>query len=106
MTFIAALRLDRIGAPWIIDGPINGDHGLCPVQVLAPTLVKGYIVILDNLASHKDKAARNAMRAKGAHLIFLPPPTSIPSSRCSLRSNNFIYSNSRDPQAIVAVAKR
>jgi transposase len=74
MTFIAALRHDRICAPWIIDGPINGELFTIYVeQVLAPTLAKGDIVILDNLGSHKGKAARDAIRARGAHLIFLPP---------------------------------
>ena len=42
-------------------------------KVLAPTLAKGDIVILDNLGSHKGKAARRAIRAAGAHLLFLPP---------------------------------
>ena len=74
MTFIAALRHDRISAPWIIDGPINGELFTIYVeQLLAPTLTKGDIVILDNLGSHKGKAARNAIRDTGAHLIFLPP---------------------------------
>jgi len=74
MTFVAALRHNRICAPWIIDGPINGELFTIYVeQVLTPTLAKGEIVILDNLGSHKGKAARNASRAKGAHLIFLPP---------------------------------
>jgi transposase len=74
MTFIAGLRLDRISAPWIIDGPINGELFTIYVeQVLAPTLAKGDIVVLDNLGSHKGKAARNTIRARGAHLIFLPP---------------------------------
>jgi transposase len=74
LTFIAALRHDRIDAPWIIDGPINGDVFTTYVrQVLAPTLKPGDVVILDNLGSHKGKAARTAIRAKRAHLIFLPP---------------------------------
>lgn len=74
MTFIAALRLDRISAPQIIDGPINGELFTIYIkQVLAPTLEKGAIVILDNLGSRKGQAARNAIRARGAHLIFLPP---------------------------------
>jgi len=73
-TFIAALRHDRIDAPWVIDGPINGEMFLLYIeQVLAPTLAKGDVVILDNLGSHKAKAARKAVRAKGAHLLFLPP---------------------------------
>jgi transposase len=74
MTFIAALRHDRISAPWVLDGPINGELFTIYVeQVLAPTLAKGDIVVLDNLGSHKGKAARNIIRTKGAHLIFLPP---------------------------------
>jgi transposase len=74
MTFIAALRYDRISAPWVIDGPINGElFTLYVAQVLAPTLARGEVVILDNLASHKARPARNAIRATGAHLLFLPP---------------------------------
>lgn len=74
LTFIAALRHDRIDAPWVIDGPINGEFfRLYVEQVLAPTLAPGDVVVLDNLGSHKGKAARAAVRARGAHLIFLPP---------------------------------
>ena len=74
VTFIAALRHDRIDAPWVIDGPINGElFTLYVEKVLAPTLAKAEVVILDNLGSHKGKPARNAIRAKGAHLLFLPP---------------------------------
>ena len=73
-TFIAALRHDRIDAPWVINGPINGElFRLYVEKVLAPTLGKGDVVILDNLGSHKGKAARAAVRAAGAHLLFLPP---------------------------------
>lgn len=74
LTFIAALRHDRIDAPWVIDGPINGDiFTLYVREVLAPTLAPGDIVILDNLGSHKGQAARKAIRAVGAHRLFLPP---------------------------------
>ena len=74
LTFIAALRHDRIDAPWVIDGPINGEVFRLYVEaVLAPTLSAGDIVVADNLGSHKGHAARAAIRARGAHLIFLPP---------------------------------
>jgi len=74
MTFLAALRCDRIEAPWVLDGPINGESFRTYVdQVLAPTLKPGDIVILDNLGSHKGKAVRRAIRASGARLLFLPP---------------------------------
>jgi transposase len=73
MTFLAALRSDRIDAPWLIDGPINGERFRIYVeQVLVPTLKPGDIVIMDNLGSHKGKAVRRAIRAAGAKLIFLP----------------------------------
>ena len=74
LTFIAALRCDRIDAPWVLDGPMNGEAFLLYVEkVLAPTLEPGDVVVMDNLGSHKSKAARTAIRARGAHLIFLPP---------------------------------
>ncbi|MFN8882841.1 MAG: IS630 family transposase, partial [Alphaproteobacteria bacterium] len=73
LTLIAALRHDRIDAPWVINGPINGELFATYVErVLAPTLAPGDIVILDNLGSHKGRRARRAIRAAGAHLIFLP----------------------------------
>ena len=74
LTFLAALRCDRIDAPCVIDGPINGDSFLAYVeQFLVPTLRPGDIVIIDNLGSHKGKAVRRAIRAAGAKLFFLPP---------------------------------
>jgi putative transposase len=73
MTFLAALRHDRIEAPWLLDGPVNGERFLLYVEaVLLPTLRPGDIVILDNLGSHKGKRVRAAIRKAGAHLIFLP----------------------------------
>ena len=74
MTFLAALRRDRIDAPCVIDGPINGESFLAYVeQVLLPELRPGDIVIIDNLGSHKGKAVRRAIRSVGAKLFFLPP---------------------------------
>jgi transposase len=71
MTFLAALRHDRIDAPWVVDGPINGElFHLYVEKVLIPTLKPDDIVILDNLGSHKSKAA---IRAAGARLFFPPP---------------------------------
>jgi transposase len=74
LTFLAALRADGITAPWLLNGPINGESFLLYVrQVLVPTLRKGDIVVMDNLGSHKAKATRQAIREAGARLIFLPP---------------------------------
>ena len=72
-TFLAALRHDRIEAPCVFDGPINGELFRAYVEhVLVPTLGPGDIVILDNLGSHKSKAVRQMIKAAGAKLFFLP----------------------------------
>jgi putative transposase len=73
MTFLAALRHDRIEAPWLINGPINGERFRLYIErVLLPTLKPGDIVVMDNLGSHKSKAVRRAIRSAGAKLFFLP----------------------------------
>src|SRR6476469_5218677 len=72
-TFLAALRHDRIDAPWLVNGPIDGESFQTYVEkVLVPTLRPGDIVIMDNLGSHKGKAVRRAIRAAGARLFYLP----------------------------------
>jgi transposase len=74
MTMLAALRSDRIDAPCVFDGPINGERFRAYVeQALVPTLKPGDIVVMDNLASHKGVAVRRALRRAGAKLFFLPP---------------------------------
>jgi putative transposase len=72
-TFLAALRYDRIAAPWLLEGPIDGESFRTYVErVLVPTLREGDIVIMDNLGSHKGKAVRALIRSAGAKLFFLP----------------------------------
>ncbi len=74
LTFLAALRHDRIDAPCVLDGPINGISFTAYVeQFLVPTLSPGDVVIMDNLGSHKGHAVRKAIRSAGAKLLFLPP---------------------------------
>jgi transposase len=79
-TFLAALRNDRIDAPCLFDGPINGERFHAYVeQFLVPTLKPGDVVILDNLGSHKAKAVRRAIREVGRASCSCPNirPTSI-----------------------------
>ena len=72
-TFLAALRVEALTAPCVIDGPINGEFFRLYVEyILVPTLRAGDIVILDNLGSHRGHAVRDAVRSAGATLAFLP----------------------------------
>lgn len=72
-TFIGALRDDRLTAPFVIDGPVNGPLFLEYVrQVLVPTLSAGDIVAMDNLGSHKVPGVREAIEAAGARILYLP----------------------------------
>ena len=73
LTLVAALRVDRMTAPYTIDGAMDGPSFLAYVeQVLAPTLHKGDIVFMDNLRAHKIVGVREAIEATGAELEYLP----------------------------------
>jgi transposase len=74
LTFLGALRYDRLTAPCVFDGPINGECFRAYVeQQLIPVLKTGDIVIMDNLGSHKSAALRRIIRGAGARLWYLPP---------------------------------
>ena len=73
-TVIAGLRLHGLTAPAVFDGPIDNPTFLAYVeQVLAPTLRPGDVVVLDNLAVHKQPDVRAAIERVGALVRFLPP---------------------------------
>lgn len=73
-TFLAALRLEGMTAPTVIDGAINGELFLAYVQQqLVPTLRPGDIVVMDNLAAHKVAGVREAIESAGANVVYLPP---------------------------------
>ena len=73
-TFVAALRHDRLGAPWVIEGPINRDLLDLYIETqLAPTLKPGDVVILDNLSSHKSPNAGQVLKNVGPWFLPLRP---------------------------------
>ena len=73
-TVIAALRLEGLGAPAVFDGPIDTPTFRADIeQVLVPTRRPGHVVVLDNLAVHKQPEVRTAIEAVGAQLRSLPP---------------------------------
>ena len=73
-TVVAALRVDGLGAAAVFDGPIDNPSFLAYIeQVLVPTLRRGDVVVLDNLAMHKQPEVQAAIERVGARLRFLPP---------------------------------
>ena len=73
-TFTAGLRSDGLVAPFVLDGPMNGEAFLVYVEkILGPTLRPGDIVVMDNLAAHKVQGVRAKIEAAGASLLYLPP---------------------------------
>jgi transposase len=76
-TFFAALRSNRVTAPFLLDGTMNSPSFLAYVgRVLAPTLKRGDVVIMD-VSVHKVAGVREAIEARGATLLYLPPYTPI-----------------------------
>jgi transposase len=74
MTFIAGLRLSGMTAAWVLDGPMDGEAFRVYVQqVLAPTLERGDVVVLDNLPAHKVAGIREAIIGRRAQIFYLPP---------------------------------
>jgi transposase len=72
-TFIAALRHDRLSAPWLLDGPMDGDLFLTYIrEVLLPEIQPGDLVICDNLSSHKVQGVAAAIESRQARLLYLP----------------------------------
>lgn len=69
MTFLAALRRDRVDAPWVIDGE---SFQLYVEKVLLPTLHPDDVVVMDNLGSHRDRVIPRLIRSVGTKLLFLP----------------------------------
>ena len=73
-TMLAALRVDGVAAQWVVDGPVDADVFAAYAElVLAPALRPGDVVVLDNLAAHKDERAVRAVEAAGARVLYLPP---------------------------------
>ena len=73
-TFTAGLRCNGLVAPFVLDGPMNGDAFLVYIEkILVPALTPGDIVIMDNLAAHKVQGVRTQIEAAGASLLYLPP---------------------------------
>lgn len=73
-TFLAGLTARGFAAPYVTDGAMNGRlFRAWAEQALAPTLAAGDVVVMDNLPAHKVAGVREAIEARGAVLLYLPP---------------------------------
>jgi transposase len=73
VTFVAALRHNKMVAPMVVDGAMNAEMFLAYVeQFLVPTLKRGDTVIMDNLNVHKGPGIREAIEKARATLRYLP----------------------------------
>ena len=73
-TFVAALRLNGLFAPMVVDGALNGELFLKYIQQeLAPHLRSGDILVLDNLPTHKIRGVVETLQARDAQVLYLPP---------------------------------
>ncbi|MDR2699363.1 MAG: transposase [Nitrososphaerota archaeon] len=72
-SLIATLSLEGINAPMTYKGTLNGDlFGFYVVNVLAPTLNEGDVLVLDSLSVHKVKGVLRPLWDKGVWIVFLP----------------------------------
>lgn len=100
-TFIAALRHDRLDAPWVIKGAMDREAFNLYIETqLAPTLQPGEVVILDNLNVHKSATAQALLKAQKNWLLFLPkysPDLNRGSARSGLKQATGLFPGRPSP---------
>ena len=72
-TLMASLSLQGMGQALLWQGATDAATFEAYIQqVLAPSLQRGQIVVMDNLSSHQGERVRQAIEARGCQLLFLP----------------------------------
>ncbi len=109
ITMLACLSEDGLAAPMTVEGAVDGLVFLAYVeQVLAPTLYEGDVVIMDNLGAHKVKGVSQAIEARGATVIYLPPysPDLNPIEKCWSKIKTYLRAaKARTRQALEPALK-
>ncbi len=110
VTMLGALSMVGVEALMTVNGATDGSIFLVFVrEVLAPTLRAGDVVIWDNLGAHRSVVVREAVEAKGAKLIFVPPysPDMNPIERCWSKIKTFLRAaKARTREALEAAIKQ
>lgn len=107
---LGALSLCGVEALMTVNGATDGDIFLVFVrEVLAPTLQPGDVVIWDNLGAHRSSVVREAVEARGASVVFLPPysPDMNPIERCWSKIKTYLRAaKARTREALEAAIKQ
>jgi transposase len=109
ITMLACLSASGLSAPMTVEGAVDGLVFRAYVeQVLAPTLEEGDILVMDNLGAHKVKGIREAIEARGATVIYLPPysPDLNPIEKCWSKIKTYLRAaKARTRQALEQALK-
>jgi transposase len=109
-TMLAAISLDGLQAPWVVDGAVNGDIFRCWVrEMLCPALQPGDIVLWDNLAAHKVAGVEELLAAHGARLLRLSPysPDFNPIEPCWAKIKTWLRrAKARTVEALIEAIKQ
>ena len=72
-TVLSSMRLLGMGPSLAVEGATTASVLEAYVeQVLAPSLRKGQMVVMDNLGVHRPKRVRELIEARGCELVYLP----------------------------------
>ena len=109
ITMLACLSEAGISAPMTVEGAVDGAVFRAYIeQVLAPTLIEGDVVVMDNLGAHKVKGIREAIEGRGAIVIYLPPysPDLNPIEKCWSKIKTYLRAaKARTRQALEQALK-
>jgi transposase len=108
-TRLAAIGLDGLHAPWVVDGAVHGDIFRCWVRdILGPTLRPGDSVLWENLSAHKVAGVEEVLTARGARLLRLSPysPDFNPIEQCWSKMKTFLRrAKARTVEALIDAIK-
>ena len=110
VTMLGALSCTGLAAVMTVEGATDSDVFRAYVrEVLCPTLRTGDLVVADNLSAHKAAGVQEAIAAKGARLLYLPPysPDLTPIEQCWAKIKTFLRAaKARTREALDAAVRR
>jgi transposase len=73
-TLLSSMSVEGIGPSLAVEGATNREVFETYLErVLAPTLRRGQVVVMDNLTAHKGERIRELIEQRGCELLYLPP---------------------------------